>query len=57
MQNGFSWCGNKDASKPLCGICEEQLASETMVSSKLIRHLDTKYAVHAHRIKIISSEC
>ena len=51
IQYGFSWCGNKDAPKPLCVIYGEQLVNEAMVSSKLIRHLNAKHAVHAHKNK------
>ena len=50
---GFSWCGNKDVPKPLCVVCGRQLANEAIVSSKLIRHLNTKHAVHAHKNKNI----
>ena len=51
IQYGFSWCGNKDAPKPLYIICEEQLAHEAMAPSKIICHLNTKHAVHAHKHK------
>ena len=51
IQYGFFWCGNKDVPKPLCVICGKQLANEVMVPSKLICHLNTKHAVHAHKIK------
>ena len=48
---GFSWCGNKDSLKPLCVVCGEQLANEAIVLSKIICHLNTKQAVHAHKNK------
>ena len=51
IQYGFSWCDNKDAPKPLCVVCLEQLANEAMVPRKLIRHLITKHAAHAHKNK------
>ena len=51
IQCGFSWCGSKDAPKPLSIICGEQLANEAMVPSKLMHHLNTKHAVHAHKNK------
>ena len=51
IQCEFSWCGNKDAPRPLCVVCGKQLANEAMVPSKLIRHLNTKHAVHAHKNK------
>ena len=51
IQYGFSWCGNKDAPKPLCVVCGEQLGNEAMVFSKLIGHLNTKHALNAHKNK------
>ena len=48
---GFFWCGNEDAPKPLCVICGEQLVNKAMVPGKLMRHLNTKHAVHAHKNK------
>ena len=51
IQYGFSWCGHKDALKPLCVVCGEQHANEAMVPSKLTRHLNTKHAAHAHKNK------
>ena len=51
IQYEFSWCGNEDASKPLCVICVEQLANKAMVPDKLMRHFNTKHAVHAHKNK------
>ena len=45
------WCGNKDAPKPPCVIGGEQLANEAMVPSNIMRHLNTKHAVHARKNK------
>ena len=57
IQNGFSWCGNKDAPKPLCVIFGEQRANEAMVPNKHIHHLNKKHAVYTNTKKIISSAC
>ena len=51
IQYGFSWCGDGDAPKSLWFFCEERLANEAMVPSELMRHLNTKHAIHAHENK------
>ena len=51
IQYGFTWCDSKEAPKPQCVVCREQLANHAMVPSKLICHLKTKHASHANKDK------
>ncbi|XP_057671227.1 zinc finger BED domain-containing protein 5-like [Diorhabda carinulata] len=43
IRYGFYWCGDEAAPKPLCVICNEQLTNDSMVPSKLNRHLTSKH--------------
>lgn len=51
IQYGFTWCGEKTAPKPECVICREKLSNESMVPSKLIRHLNSKHSSCAKKDK------
>ena len=43
IQYGFIASGPEDHQQPLCIICNTALTNESLVPSKLIRHLNTKY--------------
>ncbi|GFU04826.1 hypothetical protein TNCV_1289781 [Trichonephila clavipes] len=45
IKYGFTFCVVDDEERPLCVICNEKLANESMKSSKLKRHLETKHKV------------
>ncbi|KAL4152798.1 hypothetical protein QTP88_000631 [Uroleucon formosanum] len=43
LQLGFTFAGTEDESKPQCIICLEILSNESMKTSKLRRHFETKH--------------
>ncbi|GFS79736.1 zinc finger BED domain-containing protein 5 [Nephila pilipes] len=48
---GFSWCGDETAPRPQCIICGDQLSNESMVPSKLKRHLYSSHPSCANKDK------
>ncbi|GFT57355.1 SCAN domain-containing protein 3 [Nephila pilipes] len=46
---GFSWCGDETAPRPQCIICGDQLSNESMVPSKLKRHLYSSHPSCANK--------
>ncbi|KAK9738750.1 BED zinc finger [Popillia japonica] len=48
IKYGFSGCGDETAPKPQCNVCGEQLSNESMVPSKLKRHLHSNHPSHAN---------
>ena len=40
---GFSWTGNDDQPFPLCLVCECEMTNESILPSKLSRHLKSKH--------------
>lgn len=48
IKYGFSWSGDETAPKPQCIICGEQLSNESMVPSKLNRHLNSNHPSQAN---------
>ncbi len=45
LKLGFSWAENASGPLPLCVVCGLRLANESMVPTKLIRHLRTKHKI------------
>ncbi|GFV57711.1 protein FAM200B [Trichonephila clavipes] len=43
IKYGFTFCAVDDAERPICVICNEKLANESMKPAKLKRHLETKH--------------
>ena len=43
IKYGFTFCVLGDEERPICVICNEKLASESMKPGKLKRHLETKH--------------
>ena len=56
IRYGFTCCDSKEASKPQCVVCGEQLANHAMVPSKLIRRLKSKHASYANKDKDKNTE-
>lgn len=46
LKYGFTYTAKHGEHKPLCVLCNEVLANESMKPSKLQRHLQTKHASH-----------
>ncbi|GFQ92724.1 putative transposase [Trichonephila clavata] len=44
LQYGFTCSSHNNEEQPVCLICKEVLAAESMKPSKLQRHLNTKHA-------------
>ena len=44
MKFGFSWSGDVAQPCPLCVVCGEKMANESMVPNKLQRHFTTKHS-------------
>ena len=44
LKFGFSWSGDVAQPCPLCVVCGEKMANESMVPSKLQRHFTTKHS-------------
>ena len=44
MKFGFSWSGDVAQPCPLCIVCGEKMANESMVPNKLQRHFTTKHS-------------
>lgn len=42
LEHGFILTGDSEAPSPLCVICGDKLANESMKPSKLLQHLETK---------------
>lgn len=57
IKYGFSWCGDETAPKPQCIICGEQLSNESMVPSKLNRHLHSNHPSHANEDRQYFKRC
>ncbi|GFR04287.1 SCAN domain-containing protein 3 [Trichonephila clavata] len=51
IKYGFSWCGDETAPRPQCIICSNQLSNESMVPSKLKRHLYSNHPSCANKDK------
>ncbi|GFS78781.1 zinc finger MYM-type protein 6 [Trichonephila clavipes] len=43
IKYGFTFCVVDDEERPICVICKEKLANESMKPAKLKRHLETKH--------------
>ncbi|GFW07584.1 uncharacterized protein TNCV_3917171 [Trichonephila clavipes] len=43
IKYGFTFCVIDDEERPICVICNEKLANESMKPAKLKRHLETKH--------------
>ncbi|GFX03300.1 uncharacterized protein TNCV_3555281 [Trichonephila clavipes] len=43
IKYGFTFCVVDDEERPLCVICNEKLANESMKPAKLKRHLEIKH--------------
>ncbi|GFW59843.1 hypothetical protein TNCV_2917251 [Trichonephila clavipes] len=43
VKYGFTFCVVDDEERPICVICNEKLANESMKSAKLKKHLETKH--------------
>ena len=43
LKMGFTWNEDEKDPRPLCVICYEQLANESMHPSKLLRHVEAKH--------------
>ncbi|XP_003369628.1 zinc finger protein [Trichinella spiralis] len=43
LKFGFTWNGDHKDPHPLCVICYEILANESMWPNKLLRHIETKH--------------
>ncbi|GFT29332.1 protein FAM200B [Trichonephila clavipes] len=43
IKYGFTFCVVDDEERPICVICNEKLANESMKPAKLQRHLETKH--------------
>lgn len=48
---GFTYCGDESCPTPKCLVCGETLGNNSMVPSKLIRHLTTKHPSVAQKDK------
>ncbi|CAG4936068.1 unnamed protein product [Parnassius apollo] len=48
---GFTYCGDESCPTPKCPVCGETLGNNSMVPSKLIRHLTTKHPSVAQKDK------
>ncbi|GFT40704.1 zinc finger BED domain-containing protein 5 [Nephila pilipes] len=57
IKYGFSWCGDETAPRPQCIICGDQLSNETMVLSKLKRHLYSSHPSCANKDKQYFKRC
>lgn len=44
LKFGFTWNSKEDDPRPLCVICQEILANESMRPNKLLRHFETKHS-------------
>ena len=44
LKFGFSWSGDVAQPFPLCVVCVEKMANESMVPNKLQRHFTTKHS-------------
>ena len=61
LKLGFTYCGPESNPTPQCVICGEKLSNESMIPSKMKRHLHSKYSHlsgknEAYFQKILSSE-
>ncbi|GFT81207.1 zinc finger BED domain-containing protein 5 [Nephila pilipes] len=57
IKYGFSWCGDETAPRPQCIICGDQLSNESMVPSKLKRHLYSSHPSCANKDKQYFKRC
>ncbi|GFT35546.1 protein FAM200B, partial [Nephila pilipes] len=57
IKYGFSWCGDETAPRPQCIICGDQLSNESMVPSKLKRHLYSSYPSCSNKDKQYFKRC
>ncbi|KFM62921.1 SCAN domain-containing protein 3, partial [Stegodyphus mimosarum] len=53
----FSWCGDETSPRPQCIICGDQLSNESMVPSKLKRHLYSNHPSCANKDKQYFKRC
>ncbi|GFV79099.1 protein FAM200B [Trichonephila clavipes] len=44
VKNGFTFCVVDDEERPICVICNEKLANDSMKPPRLKRHLETKHS-------------
>ncbi|GFT09902.1 zinc finger BED domain-containing protein 5 [Nephila pilipes] len=57
IKYGFSWCGDETAPRPQCIICGDQLSNESMIPSKLKRHLYSSRPSCANKDKQYFKRC
>ncbi|GFS77663.1 zinc finger BED domain-containing protein 5 [Nephila pilipes] len=57
IKYGFSRCGDETALRPQCIICGDQLSNESMVPSKLKRHLYSSHPSCANKDKQYFKRC
>ncbi|GFU26049.1 SCAN domain-containing protein 3 [Nephila pilipes] len=57
IKYGFSWCGDETAPRPQCIICGDQLSNESMVPSKLKRHLYSSHPSCTNKDKQYFKRC
>ena len=49
IQYGFTFITENDEQRPLCLLCNEVLANESLIPTKLKRHLDTKHDSYSNK--------
>ena len=49
VQYGFTFITENDEQRPMCLLCNEVLANESLIPMKLKRHLDTKHDSYSNR--------
>ncbi|GFU20326.1 multidrug resistance-associated protein 7 [Nephila pilipes] len=57
IKYGFSWCGDETAPRPQCIIYGDQLSNESIVPSKLKRHLYSSHPSCANKDKQYFKRC
>ena len=57
LKFGSSWSGDVAQPCPLCVVCGEKMANESMVPNKLQRHFTTEHSCLQDKILIILKDC